>query len=483
MKFKKPVVVVEIGNDWLKILESITFPLGGYIDKASFTKLAQIKESVAEAISRIFKDSKLNKQFVITYIPRHLVTVRILELPSTDPREINDMISLQIGKQTPYSKEEIVSANKIVDSEREGYTKAMLVIARRNLISERVETLRKAGVEVQKVAVSTEGVYNWFGAAYMPELKLDDSQTVAIVDIDSNYSDFIAIRKKKLAFTRNIFIGANHLIQEQEPWQDKFIEELKRSIERYQNEEGAVKVKIEKIFLSGAARCIKDLEHVVSARLDVPTEVADCLKNISVRKGFDVLKEDNLKLISVSPLVGVAIRHNELALDLTPRELRVEKVMEAKRKNLTVMGILVASIAMILSLLLSVNIYNRSAYLAQLKNKISQIEKNANKVEKMRMEIALIRERLDAKATSINILNEIYKLTPKEIHFTDINIEEKKQAVLKGLAVAMSDVFKFVTVLENSHYFENVKTTYTTTKKDENTEYASFEIICTHEEQ
>ena len=46
----------------------------------------------------------------------------------------------------------------------------------------------------------------------------------------------------------------------------------------------------------------------------------------------------------------------------------------------------------------------------------------------------------------------------------------------------MSDVFKFITTLENSPYFENVKTTYTTTKKEEeDIEYAEFEIICAYE--
>ena len=52
---------------------------------------------------------------------------------------------------------------------------------------------------------------------------------------------------------------------------------------------------------------------------------------------------------------------------------------------------------------------------------------------------------------------------------------------MQGRAAAMSNVFEFVTTLENSPFFENVKTTYTTTKKDKDTEYAKFEIICMNE--
>jgi Tfp pilus assembly PilM family ATPase len=479
IKFKKPVVVVEIGNDWLKIVENNPTSGDRCISKIYLVKLARIKESVVEAISKIFKDLKLNKQSVITYIPRHLVTVRILEFPSTNAKEISDMVNLQIGKQTPYSKEEIISSHRIIDAEREGYTKVMLVIARRNLVSERVEVLRKAGIEVDKVAVSSEGVYNWFSIAYREELNLGPDAFI-LADIDSNYSDFVIIRKGKFVFSRNILIGANHLLEEPEKWQDKFIEELRYSIELYHSEERDLKVV--KIFLSGTARYISDLDRTLSTRLDIPAQNTDPVKNIRIGKeAGDLLGGEGFRSVSVSGLFGASIKHKELELDLTPSEVRIQKLMEEKRKHLTVMGILFSSIVMMASLLLLTNIYNKNSYLAQLKQKISRIESQANEVERMRMQISLVEKRLDAKGASINILNEIYKLTPREIYFTNINIEEKKQAILRGRAFAMSNVFEFVTTLENSPYFEGVKTTYTTTKKEKDAEYAEFEIMCNYE--
>ncbi|MBU1122308.1 MAG: PilN domain-containing protein [Candidatus Omnitrophica bacterium] len=141
------------------------------------------------------------------------------------------------------------------------------------------------------------------------------------------------------------------------------------------------------------------------------------------------------------------------------------------------MGVLFAAAVMMASLLVLTDIYNKGSYLGQLKKKNSQIESEATKVERMRMHIDLVERRLAAKGSSINILDEIYNLVPNEIFLTTINIIEKKQVVFKGRAFAMSDVFKFVSTLEDSAMFENVKTTYTTTKKVEDTEYADFEII------
>ena len=43
----------------------------------------------------------------------------------------------------------------------------------------------------------------------------------------------------------------------------------------------------------------------------------------------------------------------------------------------------------------------------------------------MRKHIDLVEDRLDAKQRSINVLHEVHKLTPQEIYFTNINIEER----------------------------------------------------------
>ena len=481
-RHKKTTVIVEIGNDWLKILESQASPSQKYLTKASFTKLAHIEEKVSDEIAKVFKNLNFDKKSVITYIPRHLLTVRVLHLPSTDPKEISNMVNLQVGKQTPYSKDEIISAHKILESEREGYAGVMLVIARRNIISERLEALERIGIETKKEAVSSEGVYEWFKAAYMSEVTDDliSNGTLVVVDVDSNYSDFIVIRKGKFAFTRNIFIGANQLTEKSSGWYDKFTEELKHSIELYQNSERDAG--ISKIFLSGAAKNLPELERFASAKLDMPVEIVNPLKNVRVKKGNHSLEDErNFKSISISPLIGVAIKGDSLTFDLTTSESRIQKLMDEKRKNLMVTGVLAAAIALMASCLLLTFVYNKTAYLREVKEKIAKIETSANEIEKMRMRISLIEKRLDAKGASINILNEIYKLIPDEIYLTNINIREKREAILKGRAHEMSDAFKFITTLENSEMFANVKTSYTTTKKEGDTEYADFEIICLYE--
>lgn len=478
-RFQKPSIVVEIGNDWLKILEYSPSHKGGCVTRVSFVKLVQVKEPVTEALAKAFKRLRLGRQDVLVCIPRHLVTIRILEFPSIDPKEIRDMVTLQVGKQTPYSREEIIFTYRPIHVEREGYTKVMLVIARRNIVDARVEVLQKAGIEVEKVAVSSEGVYHWFGAAYGREIKMD-ADGMVLLDIDSNYSDFIVIHKEQFSYTRNILIGSNHLLEEGDKWKDKFAEEVGHSMELYRNEER--RVRIGHIVLGGAAKHITDLDHVLSTRFNLPARPVDPLHNIKMRGDIRVFRDDDCIFVSPSPLIGMAVRRDDLQLDLTPNELRIQREMERRRKQITLTGVLTASVVMVISLLLLVRMSAKKVYLDQIKKQIAKIAQEAGHVERMRRHIDLVEGRLDARQRSISVLYEIHKLTPREIYFTNVNIEEKKRAVLQGHATAMSNVFSFVTALEASPYFENVKTTYTTTKKDEDGEYTKFEIICLYEE-
>ena len=486
MKFERStgIAAVEIGNDWLKIAQKPRTKGGKATYQVRLLKLAQIKDSVAVAIDDIFKDLRLNRRDVVAYIPRHLVTVRMLDMPATDPKEISDMINLQVGKQTPYSKEEIVSSHRIVEIGPTGYAKVMLAIAARNIINERTDTLLKAGLDVKSVAISSEGVFNWFNTAYMPGIKLEDSQGIVLIDIDSNYSDFIVIRRGRMAFTRNIFIGANHLMENShaesaQPWGEKFIEELKRSLERYQTEEK--NIKIMKVFLSGAGPNIKGLDLLLASNMGLPTVNTDQFKDIRIQDGAEPLSGENFKFVSLTQLFGVSVTGKELQIDLTTGERKVQSLMEAKRKQLTVMGMLIVTIVTMLSFLCLTNIYNKNAYLVKLKHMISRIETQADDVEKMRAVISLVEKRLDSHGSSIEVINEIYAVTPKEIYLTDINIDEKQSIVLKGGGLAMSDVFKYVKKLEESDMFESVKTTYTTTKKEKDTEFAEFEISCIYQ--
>ncbi len=478
--FNSDVVGVEIGSDWLKIAKKDRVKNGKVVYHVNIVKLAQIKGDVEAAIADSFRLLKLNKQNVVVYIPRHLVTVRMLDLPAIDPKEINDMIDLQVGKQTPYAKEEIIFAHKIIETNSAGYTKVMLAIVARNIVNERLDTLAKAGLTVKRVAISTEGVFNWFRGAYLADMKLESSQAVLLVDIDSNYSDFIVIRKGKIVFTRNILIGANHLTQETPDRNEKFLDEIKRSLERYHSAEK--NVEIVKAYLSGSGPNIQGLKGALGTALEIHFESTNPHKNLHSQSVIESPLDENLKFVSITQLLGVTLDDKEPGIDLTPHEQKVQNVMDRKTKQLTLMGILVVAIVTVISFLCLMNAHTKNVYLAKLKKTISNIAVEAEGIDKMRAVIDRVEQRLDPRGSSLDFITEIYRVTPQEIALTDIDIDEKRTVVLRGYGSAMSDVFKFVKILEESEKFENVKTSYTRIKNDKDKKFSEFEINCSYQQ-
>ena len=339
--------------------------------------------------------------------------------------------------------------------------------------------LLKSGVacsadEAAKLAEEIGGPLAMKVIFYTNDIKLSDSQAIVLLDVDSNYSDFIVVHKGILRFSKNILIGANHLIDEKEAYTNKFIDEVGHSLKVFSEESD--NIEIIKIYLSGAAKNIENLDKLVNARFNLPCEAVDLLKN-ALNIDREAAIRANTKFISLSPVLGLLAKYKEMEFDLMPNEKRIGQLMEEKRKNLTITGILFSAIILTLSILLVIHINNKNIYINELKHKIASIKNTSDEVDKMRLSIDLVHERVDASGDVLNLLNEVYKTIPKEVYLTSVDVENRGQVVLKGHAVAISDVFKFVTSLSTSPFLEKVKDTYATTKEENNNQYADFEII------
>lgn len=468
---QKDLFIVDIGNNWLKFIYGQYIKKNFTLEMSRFIPLAEIKESIYEYITKIVKETKSKNLSVIACIPRNLVTVRFVDLPSHDPQEVKNMLLFQIGKHTPYSKDEIIFDYSLIDKIDSGYTKVMMVIARKNVIHERIEELEKAGLIVEKVVLTSEAIYRWFSNS--PARQEDN---FAILDIDASYSDFIVVRRGKFVFTRHILIGANQLISDLPTWQDKFLEECNNCISLYQNQER--NYNIPKMLLSGSCCKNREIKNIITSNVSVSLEICDYPMDIQVKldSGYPENFKD-IKAISYTAILGAAGCKDSLDINLTPSHIEVSQDIRQRSQYLTITGILIIAFVMLVSVFIGLIVLQKNSYLNRLKTTITKLKNQAQEVEKMRYAINLVESRLDSKGSSLDLLREIYRLTPETIYFTNITLVEKDHMTLKGRALAMSDVFKFITTLENSKELENVKAVSTTNRKEKDQEYSEFEIV------
>lgn len=472
---QKNITALEMDNNWLKIVQAGVFAKERKINKIIVEKIASLPDdAVIKRISDLSKETKIDSNFLIVSVPHHFVAIKNLELPSTNPTEIKDMIELRVGKLTPFIKEEIIYDYQILDTTTEGYSRVMLVIIQRVVVERYFKILEGSGLKTERIGLSSEGLLDWSRFAYKQS---EADRPYALIDVDYDTSDFEVILKDKLMFSRNISAGFLQSTGKMDEWQQKFIEEIKHSIYAYQNE--MIDKEIGKIVISGAEMLIMDLNKTfLEDRFGLPVEIIPPSKNIPITKEALDSYNAGIRNTSTSALFGLALTYGEQKINLIPQELRIEKGVKERGRDLYLLGIYLVFILVAASSIFLGRIYNKERYLDQLRQEALKIQEKVGRLEDMMDETRVIKERSRTKNVSLNFLYEIHRVISPEIYLMSISFDGKDHLILRGTSNTMSEVFKFIDALEDSKYFQNVKTKYATTHRVKGKELTDFEIIC-----
>ncbi len=469
--------VVEIGNDLIKV--AAVGASGPPRARVVLLKLARIRGELHEGVAQAFRRLRLRRDGAVLSLPRQLATVRQIELPSQQPDEIRDMVALQIDKQTPYARDEILAGYRVAAPAGNGYSRVLLAVARRNVVRERIEVLQRAGVSVERVALGAEGVF--LHLADHPDLAAADlgAGAALLLDIDTNHTEAMVLREGCLVFTRTVPVGAEHFADAPSAAWDRIVREVRHALKLYATEERGVV--LERVFLAGLTGACAEMDEILSARLGMPVAILPPRGRVEVSRLEE--SEACAEEASSASVLGIGAHADALAWDLTPPDLWMRQRLAARRTALSSFGALVLCVAGLLGLCLATHYYARLTYLNALRNELRAIEGTATAVEKMRRSIHGIEERLDARGTTLDMLHEVQALAPETIRLTSVRLDARQRASIQGRAEAMSDIFKFVTVLEASPLFENVKTTHAAKREEGGQVSATFEILCAYERQ
>ena len=429
-------------------------------------------DDISKIIGVSFNELGVKKSSIVNIIPSHLVITKNIEIPSTDPQEIKEIINLQAGRHTPYSREEIIVDYIEIGTYKNSYTKILLVIVGRNIVKRQFEILRKAGLKVEKFLLGPEGLA--WSAKNILRLKTEDSP-VSVIHVDEAFTDFLIIFKNKPVFIRNIPIGTQHLTAERELYQMKFVEELKRSLEAYQSED--IEKNPNMIVLTGAVEEASSLAGVLNDNLHLPTRCIPYFRNLLISEG-GLKAVSSEKRLSFLNIIASLFACDEMKVDLIPEEIKLRKALEERGRDLIKTGILILTIFILIFSLLISNIYFNNAYLKKLNTKYEPLSKEAKELENDFSKVSLIRNYLASRGYSLEILTELYNVTPEDMEISDVRFDAQGRFSIRGTAESMSSVFSFVDNMEKSKYFKEVKTKYTTKRKEGTRDVTDFEIAC-----
>jgi len=451
IKPRPTAVLLEVSSDWIKVLEITSQRSGLTISKAY---LEQVDEStrVAESLKKAFKKMKFSRVPLLCSIPRQLVNVRLLELPSVDPTEIKDMVELQVSRQTPYSIQEILSGVKMLGQTRKGtYTRVLLAIVQRTVVRERYYAIEDAGLAVERMGVSSEGVLSWvlYHTRSMPA-----ENVVLSLDVDSYFTHMLVIRNHQVIFTKSLLWGA----KQADAGVDAFVgrvQEAARSCEDVLQGKG-----FDVVLLSGAESARRpDMVSALQDSLQVSCESVDPLQELKVHSATDAqLTKEVRSSVSLTGLIGMALDPGKLALHFVPDVYAMRQRLLFLGKGWAGLLSGVAALLVAASLFFSLGAWNRMQYLEELTVETELLRPQVMQIERRLEILRATRGRQEAYVMPEHLLPVIHAAVPEGVFLDSLSLHmENGRFSIQGSAPQRRAIRDVIRLLEDTPYFTQVE--------------------------
>ena len=424
--------------------------------------MASRLEDAGAEIKAMFDSLGISRSRVRLNMPRHLVTVRFLKLPSTDDAEIKKMVKSESLKHVPYADEDVVSGFRIIEKLTDGYSNIMIAVAQAEAVRREADILKRAGMTVESVSLGSETLLLWYLGAY----QADSDISVLLVNIDSGHIDIDVISNGMLLFTRGASYSDSSPISV-----EKIIDQVNVSLAAYKKE--SLK-HVDKVVISGMQGQADELKAALKERMKIPVEVVSQMEKVPVHQGASLETED----ASFTELLGLALKYEDANINILPEASQEEQRLELVKKNI-VTGLIVSALIVVMAFgVVLKKLHDKRAYISYVDSELGKIEPRVRTAKKMAKEIDIVTSRIAERPLAIDLASEIFKITPQGITLTMMEYESNKAMTLRGTASSLSDVFKYVTVLGKSTYFKNVKVRYANKRVSQASELADFEIAC-----
>lgn len=479
---KKPVLAIELDDYNLKIVQACMAPKGWSIDKFTVEDIAgKSDDEISAVIKSSLNNLKVKHDGVTLIIPRSLATVRYLQLPTNNPNELRDMIDIQVVRQIPYTKEEMVYDYHISGLTEEGCTKIVLVIVHKDVVSKYTSILEKAGVTADFIELDSLAVSELCKYLGKEESRLCmDEGSVVILDTDYSSTNIVITQNGDLSFTRAVSIGNMHFSGKApapagKDWVNEWVGEINRSLNVYQKDKAAP---INKIIFFGDGN--DKLINELISKLAFPVEKYNISKYVTGLSAPEIKiggKEESGN-VSVISLLGAVREGVNTSVNLLPFEVKNQRMARQRRSSMAFTILLAAGILVALGSTMHKKVQDRRVYLSVIDGKLKETGPLAKELAVKKDRLALIKKQLSVEGTGLDVLRELYSIVPQKTALDVFVYDDIQGVTIKGVSPAMSEVFDLVPKLENSQYFEKVTTRSATQRKIKGQELTDFQIDC-----
>ncbi len=435
-------------------------------------------DEMANYVHESFKELRIKNRRAFLVASSKLFISKNVDIPSKDKEEIRKIIDLQAGRFTPYSREEIVLDYFCMETPEQHYTNVLLIIMNRKVIDRYHDILAKSGIEIDKIIIASEGM----AIAYdnLAGFK-SDTDAIAGIHISHDSSDLTIIDRHQMVFVRNIPVGIENFRSNQETAKQLLIDELNKSFTAYKDQGIGRPVKV--LFLSGLFQELGFLEPAIKESIPLIALNNVTIQTISTTVNFRLEGKaaealDTEKEVSFFDLLSCAQSLPLIKIDLVPSEVKLRHQFRESGRDIITFGILTMTIFLMLSVYLVSRIYLKKEQIKKLDSHNQTSVSEARMLENTSTKSRVLRDLIKNRGRGLYVFEKINSMIGEDIYLSNFSYDKDGKLLFSGTAESMSRVFAFVTELEESNYFKDVKTNQTKSRREGQKEVADFEIAC-----
>lgn len=412
---------------------------------------------------------------VIAVVSREQVITRIVEFPTVEQAELNQMVDLYAKAQLPYPREQAVMDFSVL-RQQAGLSTVAIVACQREVIDRQLAFLREAGLSVSLVTVSAWGVLGWYrqmlrAAGGKPAKRsVPAEEPRLVVNIDDTRTDLVLIAEGRILSSRSVGQGA-------QDWEavgqvsELLVMEVERSRAAIRKELPGSEVR--SLLLTGLGP-LPQWKGELAQRLSLAVTVVEAARPLQgVKPGI-------ASGLSYSPVVIGGLAHSERSdlLDLSPTEVRGQVRHRQEVSQFAWMTGLLILVLMLGSLLLYVRVFRQQQMAGALDQDIQQLEPTAKQVQEKAWIAQLIGVVLQERRQLALILAGVFGQTPPSITLEGVACERRaREMALKGHATSRRGVLDYMKVLEQLAGVKRVDLKYSTQRSLASGERTDFELV------
>jgi type IV pilus assembly protein PilM len=500
----KGTLCIDIGSNSVKFVKT---EAGRVVDYG----LKEIGEAfdVPSILRELIKDYKPKEVF--SFVSGPSVSVRQAPFPKMNRRELKDAIMLRLEKYSPFTLDEAILDFKTLGPVREaGAIKdnVMVVAARKDVVSDHISTLKKAGLEPTAISVipfALQATVKKFGAVRPDE-------TVCLLDIGAEFTDIVFMKGERLDLSRAITTAGNAITEAmtvaitteegqlaldaydaeklkrqygipdeegteklssgilvkrlatlQRPALERFVAEINRSIDYYRREYG--ESKIDRLLICGGTAAMTGLKDYIQANLGIPTELFDPFRSAGLYKS-DARPEDQFGFRLVTAL---GLLYDHASVDLLPGEMRSGKSQSRDLQVAMVIGVLWVALLVVVYVALAGAAAARARQVTRLDKELAGLKEESReyfvlerKVGELETKYKSLTGIVGDRPVTVPLMARLTQVVPGNIQLNTFALSGqnnvKMTGVVSGEAFLLDvDLSQFMINLERDKLFKNVK--------------------------